>query len=74
MALVLTAFPITPGGLCTVDAALIALLIAFGVDASTAVAADLLWRLGWFLPQLLVGALAVAKYGWDRKQGRHVSA
>ncbi len=74
VALVLTAFPITPGGLGTVDAALIALLIAFGVDASTAVAADLLWRLGWFLPQLLVGALAVAKYGWDRKQGRHVSA
>jgi len=74
VALVLTAFPITPGGLGTVDAALIALLIAFGVDSSTAVAADLLWRLGWFLPQLLVGALAVAKYGWDRKQGRHVSA
>ncbi len=74
IALVLTAFPITPGGLGTVDAALIGLLIAFGVDSSTAVAADLLWRLGWFLPQLLVGALAVAKYGWDRKQGRHVTS
>ena len=74
IALVLTAFPITPGGLGTVDAALIGLLIAFGVDSSTAVAADLLWRLGWFLPQLLVGALAVAKFGWDRKRGRHVTA
>ncbi len=74
IALVLTAFPITPGGLGTVDAALIGLLIAFGVDSSTAVAADLLWRLGWFFPQLLVGALAVAKYGWDRKQGRHVTS
>ena len=73
IALVLTAFPITPGGLGTVDAALIGLLIAFGVDSSTAVAADLLWRLGWFLPQLLVGALALAKYGWDRKRGRHVT-
>ena len=73
VALVLTAFPITPGGLGTVDAALIALLIAFGVDSSTAVAADLLWRLVWFMPQLLVGALAVAKYGWDRRQGRHVT-
>lgn len=73
IALVLTAFPITPGGLGTVDAALIALLIAFGVDGSTAVAADLLWRLVWFMPQLLVGALAVAKYGWDRRQGRHVT-
>ncbi len=74
IALVLTAFPITPGGLGTVDAALIGLLIAFGVESSTAVAADLLWRLGWFFPQLLVGALAVAKYGWDRKQGRHVTS
>jgi hypothetical protein len=30
--------------------------------------------LGWFLPQLLVGALALAKFGWDRKRGRHVTA
>lgn len=74
IALVLTAFPVTPGGLGTVDAALIALLIAFGVDSSTAVAADLLWRLGWFLPQLIVGGLALAKIGWDRKHGRHTTA
>jgi len=72
IALVLTAFPITPGGLGTVDAALIALLIAFGVDGSTAVAADLLWRMVWFMPQLLVGALAVAKVGWDRRHARRV--
>ena len=68
VALVLTAFPITPGGLGTVDAALIALLIAFGVESSTAVAADLLWRLGWFLPQLLVGALFLVKYWWDGRK------
>lgn len=68
VALILTAFPITPGGLGTVDAALIALLIAFGVDSSTAVAADLLWRLGWFLPQLLVGGVALAKYWWDGRR------
>lgn len=71
VALVLTAFPITPGGLGTVDAALIALLVAFGVESSTAVAADLLWRLGWFLPQLLVGAVALIKYWWD---GRRIRA
>lgn len=65
IALVLTSFPITPGGLGTVDAALIALLIAFGVDNSTAVAADILWRAGWFLPQLLVGSGFLAKYWWD---------
>jgi uncharacterized protein (TIRG00374 family) len=70
VALILTAFPITPGGLGTVDAALIALLVAFGVDSSTAVAADLLWRLGWFLPQLLVGGVALVKYWWDGRKIR----
>jgi len=55
IALLLTAFPLTPGGLGTVDAALVALLVAFGADSSVAVAADLIWRLVWFLPQLLVG-------------------
>lgn len=70
VALILTAFPITPGGLGTVDAALIALLVAFGVDSSTAVAADLLWRLGWFLPQLLVGGVALVKYWWDGRRIR----
>jgi len=74
VALVLTAFPITPGGLGTVDAALIALLVAFGVESSTAVAADLLWRLGWFLPQLLVGAVALIKYWWDGRRIRARSA
>lgn len=68
VALVLTAFPITPGGLGTVDAALVALLVAFGVDSSTAVAADLLWRLGWFLPQLLVGGGFLGKYWWDGRR------
>ena len=70
VALVLTAFPITPGGLGTVDAALIALLVAFGVESTTAVAADLLWRLGWFLPQLLVGGVALIKYWWDGRKLR----
>lgn len=68
VALVLTAFPITPGGLGTVDAALVALLVAFGVDSSIAVAADLLWRLGWFLPQLLVGTGFLGKYWWDGRR------
>ena len=68
VALVLTAFPITPGGLGTVDAALVALLVAFGVESSTAVAADLLWRLGWFLPQLLVGTGFLGKYWWDGRR------
>ena len=73
VALVLTAFPITPGGLGTVDAALVALLVAFGVDSSTAVAADLWWRLGWFLPQLLVGTGFLGKYWWDGRRHKSVA-
>lgn len=70
IALLLTAFPITPGGLGTVDAALIALLVAFGIDSSTAVAADLIWRVAWFLPQLLVGGVALGMYSWDNRRER----
>lgn len=70
IALLLTAVPLTPGGLGTVDAALVALLIGFGVDSSTAIAADLIWRLAWFLPQLLVGLVAVGLYWWDRRRQR----
>lgn len=66
IALLLTMFPLTPGGLGTVDAALVALLVGFGADSSTALAADLIWRLVWFLPQLLVGLLALGIYRWDR--------
>jgi putative heme transporter len=58
VALLLVSFPITPGGLGTVDAALVALLVAFGGSGSVAVAADLIWRVVWFLPQLLVGLVA----------------
>lgn len=68
IALILTSFPITPGGLGTVDAALVGLLVAFGVDSSTAIAADLVWRLVWFLPQLLVGLGAFGLYWWDRRR------
>jgi len=68
IALVLTSFPITPGGLGTVDAALVGLLVAFGVDSSIAIAADLIWRLVWFLPQLLVGLGAFGVYWWDRRR------
>jgi len=68
IALLLTSFPITPGGLGTVDAALVGLLVAFGVDSSIAIAADLIWRLVWFLPQLLVGLAAFGVYWWDQRR------
>jgi uncharacterized membrane protein YbhN (UPF0104 family) len=54
-----------------VDAALVALLVAFGVDSSIAVVADLIWRLVWFLPQLLVGLGAFGMYKWDTRNHAH---
>lgn len=47
--------PITPGGLGTVDAALIALLVTFGLPQSTAIAATLVWRAASFVPQVVLG-------------------
>ncbi len=71
IALLLTSFPITPGGLGTVDAALVLLLTQFGMSSTTAIAADLIWRLVWFLPQLLVGLGALGIFTLQkRRRGR----
>jgi uncharacterized protein (TIRG00374 family) len=47
--------PIPPGGLGTVDAALTKLLESYGATGSQAIAADLVWRAGTFVPQALIG-------------------
>jgi uncharacterized protein (TIRG00374 family) len=54
---VASVIPITPGGLGTVDAALVALLTGYGATSSQALAADLVWRAATYLPQVLLGAL-----------------
>ena len=69
IASLLTSVPLTPGGLGTVDAALIGLLVAFGLDSTTALAADLIWRLFWTLLQLAVGLVSFGWYTWDRRRG-----
>jgi uncharacterized protein (TIRG00374 family) len=51
--------PVTPGGLGTVDAAMIALLSALGVDAGAATAADLVWRAASFVPQIVLGVVSI---------------
>lgn len=71
IAMLMTTIPITPGGLGTADAALVALLTAFGADSSSAIAADLVWRLVWFLPQLLAGVVAFGIWGWDKRKLAH---
>ena len=57
--------PITPGGLGTVDAVLIALLTTFGLTNSQAVAANLVWRAASFVPQVCVGLIT---FVWWRVQ------
>lgn len=64
--------PITPGGLGTVDAAMVALIHQFGADKSVALAADLVWRALSFFPQVFIGVITFLIW---RKQsgGRWVS-
>ena len=64
--------PITPGGLGTVDAAMIALLTALGVNAGDATAADLVWRAASFVPQIVVGVVALIT--WSRHGARALAA
>jgi len=60
--------PLTPGGLGTVDAAMIALLTALGVNAGAATAADLVWRAASFVPQIVIGVIALIT--WTRQGTR----
>ena len=57
--------PITPGGLGTVDAFMISLLTAMGVSGGDATAADLVWRAASFVPQIVIGILALVT--WSKR-------
>lgn len=60
--------PITPGGLGTVDAALVGLLSSFGMSKDEALAANLLWRAATFIPQVIIGVVTFLI--WRVQQGR----
>ena len=64
--------PITPGGLGTVDALMISLLQSMGVTAGDATAADLVWRAASYVPQIIVGIVALV--AWFRTAGRTYAA
>lgn len=64
--------PITPGGVGTVDAFMISILVASGTDNATAVAAALVWRAASFVPQIIVGVIALVS--WYRKAGKTFAA
>ncbi|CAB4920974.1 MAG: hypothetical protein F2836_01095 [Actinobacteria bacterium] len=60
--------PITPGGLGTVDALMISILISLGAEKGDATAADLVWRASSDVPQILIGIVALL--AWTRRAGR----
>jgi uncharacterized protein (TIRG00374 family) len=62
-----TMIPLTPGGLGTVDAALTALLVTFGMDQNDALAATLVWRACSWVPQVFLG---VGTFLWWRRDSR----
>jgi uncharacterized protein (TIRG00374 family) len=64
--------PVTPGGLGTVDAALIALLTTFGLSNSQAVAATLVWRACSWVPQVSLGVVTFIY--WRVAQARAIRA
>lgn len=60
--------PITPGGLGTMDALMIQLLVSSGTDKGAATAADLVWRATSYFPQIVVGLFALV--AWYRRAGQ----
>jgi uncharacterized protein (TIRG00374 family) len=64
--------PVTPGGLGTVDAFMIALLTANGVSSGDATAADLVWRASSYVPQIVVGIGAILV--WYRRAGKRFAS
>jgi uncharacterized protein (TIRG00374 family) len=62
--------PVTPGGLGTVDAALIALLVANGMSQADATAAALLWRVTYYFPQIILGVLCIFYWRWQARRAK----
>lgn len=74
VALLLTTVPLAPGGAGTVDAALIGMLVAFGATFEQAVAADVIWRAFCFLPQMVIGWIAVGYFAIRQRLARRKEA
>ena len=53
-----TTIPLTPGGLGTTDVIMVSMLQFFGADTQTSLAAVLLWRGFFYIPQVLAGLLS----------------
>jgi uncharacterized protein (TIRG00374 family) len=63
--------PLTPGGLGTVDALMLAILTAAGVSDGDATAATLVWRAASFVPQIIIGILCLVV--WSRTAAKRLA-
>lgn len=61
--------PVTPGGLGTVDASLVGLLVAFGAARTDALAGTLLWRGASWMPQVLLGTVTFVSWRIANRPG-----
>ena len=66
--------PVTPGGVGTVDAAMIGLMTSFGIDSGLATAADLVWRASSFFVQIGVGLICIFYWRWEINRQRKKAA
>jgi uncharacterized protein (TIRG00374 family) len=66
--------PVTPGGLGTVDAAMIGLMISFGASTGDATAADLLWRAVSYVPQIIIGLFCIFYWRFQMRRKRKKEA
>jgi putative heme transporter len=65
----LSAVPITPGGIGFIDVGLTGALLAFGADDAKAVSAVLLYRVLTWLPPVVLGALAALTWRRGHRTG-----
>ncbi|MGB3411653.1 MAG: YbhN family protein [Microthrixaceae bacterium] len=59
--------PVTPGGLGTVDAGLVSVLVTLGSPRGDALAATLLWRAASWVPQVVIGLITLVLWRLGRR-------
>lgn len=63
--------PLTPGGIGTVDAILISLLISAGISSEAALASTLIWRFATFVPQMFLGIATFLYWRVSQSRGKY---
>ena len=63
-----TFIPVPPGGLGTTDALITSILVGFGLDNNTALAATMIWRAATFFPQVVIGGITLIAFQAERNR------